>query len=210
MSATARRRRSSRGARMSMENRARPGMTLTAPGSTSSRPTVATSSSSVARSSLDAQDHFGGRGERVVAQVHRHGAGVAGHSAHGDVEARRAVDRADDAEGQALGFEHRPLFDMQLDEGGHAARARRRQPIGIAAERLQRVAHDDSLGVPLVERALLRPARRVRASRSSSWESGRPLRRRKRRSRSRRRGVRLAAASSSTTASAASAPRLPS
>ena len=82
MSSTARWRRSSRGARMSMVKRASPGITLTAPGSTSSRPTVATSSSSLRARASTTRIISAAGGERVAAQRHRHRAGMAGDAAH--------------------------------------------------------------------------------------------------------------------------------
>ena len=93
-------------------------MTLVAPGQASSRPTVATRSASRARALFDREHHFGRRGQRVAAQAHRRRARVAGDAVHADLEPRRAVDRGDDAERQALRLQHRPLLDMHLDEGG--------------------------------------------------------------------------------------------
>ena len=55
-----------------------PGMTFAAFGVTAIRPTVATTSPSVlARHALNEQHHLGGARERVAAQPHRHGAGMA-------------------------------------------------------------------------------------------------------------------------------------
>ena len=61
----------------------------------------------------------------VVPQAHGCGAGVVRLAADGDLlpgDALHALDRTDR---DALGLEHRTLFDVQLDEGvGHQARAR--------------------------------------------------------------------------------------
>ena len=107
-----------------------------------------------ARARLDRQRHFGGGGQRVAAQAHRRRAGMAGHAVHPDLEPGRAVDGGNDAERQTLRLQHRPLFDMGLDEGGDIARADRTRLFGIAAESLQGVAHRDPASVPLVERIL--------------------------------------------------------
>ena len=141
-------------ARMSSVKRTPPGITLTAPGSASIRPTVATSSSVSQGDALDRQDHLGRGGERVAAQRHRHGAGVAGLALTSTVKRRCAVDRGDDADRQALGLEHRALLDVHLDIGqrhppGGAAPSMVRR---VAAELLQRLAHADPVRVARLER----------------------------------------------------------
>ena len=210
MSETARRRHSSRGARMSIENRTRPGITLTAPGSASSRPTVATRSCSSRAARLDREDHFGARGERVLPQRHRHRAGMAGEALDGRGEAGRAIDRADRADRETLGLQHRALLDMQFDEGVDAARAQLEQLFGIAAEVDERIlaasrrpcpsaprqvcgTRPASAREPVIVVGKRTPSSSPKATTSIAKSSRSP-----------------ASCNCSTTASAASAPRLPS
>ena len=67
-----------------------------------------------------ARERFGGEhplrrgGERVAAVGHRHGAGVAGLAAEGQLGLGLAGDRGDDADRRAAALEHRPLLDVQL------------------------------------------------------------------------------------------------
>ena len=75
-----------------------------------------------ARARLDRQRHFGRGRQRVAAEAHRRRAGMAGYSVYADLEPGRAVDGRHDAERQTFGLQHRPLFDMRLDEGGDMVR----------------------------------------------------------------------------------------
>ena len=113
---------------------------------------------------LDRQRHFRGRGQRVAPQPHRRRSGMSGHAVHADLEPGRAVDGRNDPERQAFGLQQRSLLDMRLDEGGDIVAADRVRPFGIAAERLERVAHRDAARVLLVER---RPSDRFRQARAS-------------------------------------------
>ncbi len=88
-----------------------------------------------------------------------------GHAVDPDLEPRRAVDRGHDAERQAFGLQHRPLLDMDLDEGGDVVGAKSSAPVRVAAEGLERVAHQDAARILLVERVLRISRRRARASR---------------------------------------------
>ena len=83
-----------------------------------------------AGAALDHQRHLGGGGEGVAAERHRRRAGVARMPVHPDLEPRRAVDRGDDADRQAFGLQHRPLLDMDLDEGRDMVGAKRSAPSG--------------------------------------------------------------------------------
>ena len=134
---------------MSSVKVALPGMTLGAPGSTSIDPTVA--DQALVRAShgtvLDRQDHLGRRRQRILAQRHRHGAGMAGMAGDRDPKPAGTVDRGDDADRQLELLEHRPLLDMDLDIAQHAlapagdGRDRR----GIAAEAAQGCLEMDAL-----------------------------------------------------------------
>ncbi len=117
----------------------------------------------------------------------------------------------DHAERQPLGLQHRPLLDMQFDEGGDVARAAGVGALGIAAERGQRLRQRDARRGPAPPSPTAEsvPGERARA-RHRGRRTARPPRRRTRRPRWRDRAARPARASCSTTASAASAPRLPS
>ena len=79
---------------------------------------------------------------------------MAGYSVYPDFEPGRAVDGRHNAKRQTFGFQHRPLFDMGLDEAGDMVRADRTRPVGIAAEGLQSVTHRDAGAVLLVQRVL--------------------------------------------------------
>ena len=102
------------------ERHASPGMMLTAPGDASMRPTVPTMPSSGCSFAiaLQRERHLGGAGKRVVAQRHRHRAGVAGLAGHRDAHAALPDDAGDDAERLVLRLQHRPLLDMDLDIAG--------------------------------------------------------------------------------------------
>ena len=69
----------------------------------------------LARDLFQRQRHLGGAGERIVPQIHRHGAGVAGLAGHRDAQPALADDAGDDAERLALRLQHRPLLDVHLD-----------------------------------------------------------------------------------------------
>ena len=71
-------------------------------------------------------------GERIVAHVHRHRAGVARLAAHVQAVASLAGDRADDAQRLAGLFQHRPLLDMHLEIAEHVGAM-----IGLGAEMLR-------------------------------------------------------------------------
>src|SRR5260221_572371 len=79
-------------------------------------------------------------------------AGVTREALHGRGEARGAVDRDDGSEREALGLQHRSLFNVQFDEGRDAACAQCEETVRIAAELRQRLPERDSVGVPLAER----------------------------------------------------------
>ncbi|CAB3960078.1 hypothetical protein LMG6001_05838 [Achromobacter insolitus] len=68
-------------------------------------------------------DDAGRAHQGVAADVHGCGAGMVGLPLHRDLHAADADDVGDHADGQAAAFQHRALFDMQLDEGGSAAGA---------------------------------------------------------------------------------------
>ena len=78
MSSTAFVRSGSDGLRISRVKRTRPGMVLAADRGTSSLPTVATRLGRDSRPLLDGEQHFGRRGQRILAHRHRHSAGMAG------------------------------------------------------------------------------------------------------------------------------------
>ena len=70
------------------------------------------------------------------------------------VEPRCAVDRGDDAKRQPLRLEAGTLLDMRLDVRGDTLAPKKRRAFRIAAERDQRLAHRDAVGVALIERIL--------------------------------------------------------
>ena len=106
---------------------------------------------------LDRDDAFGGAGERVAPQRHRHGAGVAGHAGQAGRQPCRARDRGDDTDRQVLALpapaparcavRHRPAircgparrrrYDRDRDRIGQAHRASkcRRRPLRRARSR---------------------------------------------------------------------------
>jgi len=53
-----------------------------------------------------------------VAEVHRGRAGVVGLPGDGELLPRDALHARDRSDGDALGLEHRPLLDVQLEIGG--------------------------------------------------------------------------------------------
>ncbi len=71
-----------------------------------------------ARQRFAEQHRFGGAGERVTPQHHRHGAGMAGLAEKFHVEIGLPDDRRDDAERLAARFQHRALLDVDLHIGG--------------------------------------------------------------------------------------------
>ena len=138
ISATARLRCVSEGARMSMVNETCPGITLVAPGFASILPTVPTSPAFVGPAEfLDRDDAFGRARQRVAPQRHRHRAGVAGHAGQSCREPGGARDRRHHADRQVFllpapaparcAVRHRP---------SNSRRARAAAPIcvGIEAE----------------------------------------------------------------------------
>src|SRR3954463_2898266 len=113
-----------------------------------------------ARYALDREHAFRGGSERVVAQVHRHGAGMPGGATQASAQAREAVDRSDHADRQSLGFQHRSLLDVHLYIGEQAAlRATELQAaLRIETELAERLAHRSSGRVARLERPGIEPA----------------------------------------------------
>src|SRR5690606_2260816 len=91
---------------------------------------------------LDRQHHLGEGGERIAPERHRRGAGMAGEAGEAAVVPDNALAVMDDADGLALGFEYRPLLNMQFDETAEPAGADRLAP--AIADRLQRLSHRDA------------------------------------------------------------------
>jgi hypothetical protein len=75
---------------------------------------------------LHGEHHFGGRGGGIVAQRHGHGAGMPGEAGDGHGAADATGDAGDHAHRQIRIEQHRPLFDVHLDEAQH--------PGGIACD----------------------------------------------------------------------------
>src|SRR4051812_29934677 len=73
------------------------------------------------RDGLDSEYAFRRGGERIAAQTHGHGPGVAGFAAQRDAKAGEAVDRGHYAHRQAFGLEHRALLDVELGVGENVA-----------------------------------------------------------------------------------------
>src|SRR5262249_34672768 len=69
-------------------------------------------------------DPFGGAGERVLAEVHRCGAGMSGPAGEADFEAALPDDSFDHADWQIEALEHGALLDVELqvaaDVRGHS------------------------------------------------------------------------------------------
>ena len=77
----------------------------------------------VEREPVDCRDQHRGAHHRVLAALHRRGAGVGFHSGHVDVEPTDALHPLHDADGLLLRFEDRPLLDMGFEEGADLAPA---------------------------------------------------------------------------------------
>src|SRR6185312_6707740 len=157
IAATAASRSASRPARTSIVSATSPGITLIAPPpATASLPTVPTSTPRDAAVYDSTKSVIS-----VAARAHRHGARMAGQAGPAGGDPRRAGDRRDDAECQVAIEQYRALLDMDLDECRDVVvRARkRRNCVGIAAERDDRVAQRRSLGIAAVEQ------RRIEATR---------------------------------------------
>ena len=83
-----------------------------------------------------------------------------------DLEPRCAVDRGHDAKRQPLGLEPGPCSICASTKAATSRRAEgSRARFGIAAELVERLAHQDAVGVALVERVLADSCPRARASR---------------------------------------------
>ena len=91
-------------------------MTLGEPGLTSTRPTVPTASGEFTRAGVDEFDQPCGAEQRVVPARHRRGAGMAFAADDRDFVPIHRLHAGDDADVLALGFEERPLLDMQFEE----------------------------------------------------------------------------------------------
>ena len=63
---------------------------------------------------LDRQHELGRGAERIVAEGHGHGAGMARQAVKATRQAALAGNRGNHAHGQAPRFEHRPLLNMDL------------------------------------------------------------------------------------------------
>src|SRR5262249_58427658 len=69
----------------------------------------------VAGDRVDPLDHARAADESVLAQRHRHGAGMRVLAGNRDVVPAHALRALDDADGFALVFEDRALFDVQFE-----------------------------------------------------------------------------------------------
>ena len=63
---------------------------------------------------LDRQHAFSGGGKRILAQIHRHCAGMAGHAVDFDQKAIGTIDGSHDPDREAFRLQHRALFDVQF------------------------------------------------------------------------------------------------
>ena len=146
---------------MSSVNETRPGMTLVAPGSAVMAPTVPTRPALVRLAEfLDRDDAFGGAGQRVAPQRHRHRAGVTGHAGEVRRQPRGAGYCRHHADGKVLLLQHRPLLDMQFDIGMQLAAGPRRRAdmLGVEPELHHGLAHGESVSIARVEHAFVKGA----------------------------------------------------
>jgi hypothetical protein len=158
----------------------------------------------VAHEDGDAGRHVAG----VVAVVHRGGAGVVGLAAHGELGPGDALDARHRTDVDALRLQHRPLLDVQLDEGvGRGARQGSGPPVADAVELRP---EDRAVDGDHVERLLERHAAGVdQAAQHVGWEAG-ALLVGEEGDGDGRRGTTPWSSRVSTTSSPASTPRLPS
>ena len=115
--------------------------------------------------------------------------------------------------GQAFGFEHRPLLDVQFGVGQHLRRAcarRRRSAQDRGRSRAARRASSMPFASVLVEQRRSRTCPRPRGCRAASSRSARPPRRRSRRPRWRTAGACRLACSAATHSIAEITPSMPS
>src|SRR6202140_238320 len=97
------------------------------------------------RDPLNRQHDFRQTRQRVAAQRHRRGAGVAFETGHLAVVPDDALAAIDHADGLVLGLEQRSLLDMQFDEGAELASAARLA--AAVADAIERLADGDAGGV---------------------------------------------------------------
>ena len=166
-------------ARASIRSRTRPGTTLAALGVIANSPTVAVKCApraTRARASASMRGHERGSGhKRIGASVHGRGAGVVGAPSQHDLDPRDAGDGGDEAEVGATGFQHRTLFDVQLEEGAdivHSGALRRiAAHVGIACARL-RPSCVAASAMPRAARPRSRASRCTRRRRSTPPRPG--------------------------------------
>ena len=99
----------------------------------------------------DGQDRLGRSERGVTAQGERRGAGVIGRASERDLKAADAGDGGDEAQVDLLGFQNRPLLDVQLEGGRHIRPPCFPQVLDGAADALQPVAQRLAVGVAEVE-----------------------------------------------------------
>ena len=108
------------------------------------------------RVALDGGDPLGCAGERILAQIHRAGAGMVGFAVKGKFVAALASDGFDDAEAEIQIFEHRALLDVELDEGeGTRVENRIGELRGVGAEGFDCLGQRGSAFVSLAEEGLV-------------------------------------------------------
>src|SRR5258708_18534494 len=115
---------------------------------------------------LDHQHAFSGGSERVLAQIHRHRAGMACHAVDFDQKAVGAVDGRHNPDGKAFGLQYRALFDVQFRVRQHVVTLVRGASDlrGVESEMRQGLPHADTLVVDLLQqRRLKRPGNRPAA-----------------------------------------------
>src|SRR5690625_2185266 len=74
---------------------------------------------------VDELDDLGEPPCRILAQMHRRGAGMALAPGDGALDPAEALPMGDDADILALGLQDRPLLNMQLEQGFHRLAAHR-------------------------------------------------------------------------------------
>ena len=151
-------------------------MTFTRFGNSDREPTVPTwsppmSCGEVAHGSRNARRDVSG----VPAHAHRRGARMVRLAADRDLLPGDALDALDGTDGDALGFEHRTLFDVQFDERvRHETWARMRPGI---ANPVQFVAEPRTVDTVVSSAARARAHRRTRGCRACRARSANPPRR---------------------------------
>ena len=160
-----------------MLNRAVPGITLEAPGSTVERTDRRPQAGDRSGEPLDLQHELGRRRERIEPAFHRRGPGVSRPASQLGPDPALPGDRLDHPGRRPQCFEDRPLLDVDLQVTEQSAGRIRRliDPRRIEPERAKRVGHGDPGRVGPLEQSAIEPARGRQAAQKGSADSARLL-----------------------------------